>query len=678
MLLRLKELAMRHRWDNVPIVYKLFSALFGVIAFIIVILLSYLWGHESNLMLKKEQDVLYHQSRLIANDLGAHLGRLQKEVLFLSRLEVMNDMVTRDMDQRITKIMEQKADDLGESIVLFTIAADGTIPSSSKVDKINSISKEYSAIKKAVKKQKNYFFWGKNLYFFAPVYGSFYTHDFLGYVVIAYPLENFALQLKTDQKLYRWLSPPKLTGVIYEAHSPVFDKNDYLYHSLLLDGVLEGWVLHYAMPKNEALSLLYHFQVLFLSVLSIGLILIAFLIWIIVQRIIQPLRELSHTAMNIALTGDYTQTVPERGNDEIGTMGYSFNALMFTTQLSMKRLEIEREKHFEKLISLIVFFNAITRTDTKEATIEIAMDEIRRFSNAKEVYFSLDGCKTQGAVTIALNAVGNETPGLICIEEPALEKESNERFYAALERMLALQMERIELLGKTKAALKAKSAFLSAMSHELRTPLGSILSLTQYTMIQPKTPEPILETLGKIENSAYHLLGVINNILDLAKAESGKMEPHADSCVPQELIEDALALVSPLAEEKGLQIRTAYEPIETPFKSDARLFKQVVVNLLSNAIKYTEKGCIDITLHCSSGLFILEIKDSGRGIGLEALEHLFDEFYQVHSVDASGLKGSGLGLAISKQIALLLRGDLLIFSEGEGKGATATFQFRSF
>ena len=669
---------MRHRWDNLPVVYKLFIPLFGVIAIIVVVLLSYLWGHESPLILKKEENLLRNESLSLANDLNTHLNRLQKEILFLSRLEVMNDMVTRDIDKRITKTMEQKADDLGESIILLTLAPDGTISASSKAEQINTLYQELNDLKQAIKEKKNYLFSGKTLYLFEPVYGSFYTHDFLGYIVISYPLKNFELQLKNDDTIHRWLTPPHNTSVTYETHRPIFDINDYLYHKVALNSVLEGWVLHYAMPKKEALSLLYHFQILFLSVLGIGLILIAFLIWIIVLQIIKPLHELSDTAMTIALTGDYSQTVPERGGDEIGTMAYSFNALMSTTQLSIQRLEIEREKHLEKLIDLIVFFNAITRADSKEETLQIAMNEIRRFSNAKEIYFTLDESKSEEAVTIALNAVGNETRGVICIKQPALDQESNERFYAALERMLALQMERIELLGKTKTALKTKSAFLSAMSHELRTPLGSILSLIQYTMVQPDTPEPILEILGKIENSASHLLGVINNILDLAKAESGKMEPYPLPCSPKELIEDGLELVSPLAEEKGLQIQTTFEEINGAFRSDPRLFRQVIINLLSNAIKYTDQGSIAITLRYREGLFILDVTDSGRGIGSEELKYLFDEFYQIRTIDPSGLKGSGLGLAISKQIALLLCGDLSIVSEGVGKGTTATFEFRSF
>jgi signal transduction histidine kinase len=564
---------MKYRWESLPIVIKLFLALFGGITLVIIILLSYVWGYESNLMLKKEQDLLYVHSISVANDLNGHLSALNKELLFLSRLEVMNDMVTGDMDRRITTILEQKSDDLGESITLLTLSLDGSILASSDLTQINTNFQEVSLLKNAIDNGKSSLFSKERLYFFAPIHGTFYTQDILGYLVMSYPLKNFSLHLKSDQNLHRWLSPPASLSNVYNNTLPTFNPDSYLSNSILLGGILKGWSLHYAMPKKDALELLYHIQTLFLSAFSIGLTVIAFLVWSIVLQIVKPLRSLSDTAKKIAATGDYTQRVAETGNDEVGMMAHSFNALMTTTRLSI---------------------------------------------------------------------------------------------------------DRIELLGKTQAALQSKSSFLSAMSHELRTPLGSILSLTQYLMTQAQTPEPMIETLGKIENSAHYLLGVINNVLDLAKAESGKIKPHIAQCDPISIVENALDLVTPLAEDKGLQIMTRFEPSDEVLMSDARLLGQVVINLLSNAIKYTQKGSIDVAFHVDDGLFTLVINDSGCGIAHDELAHLFDEFYQVRSKNESGLEGSGLGLAISQHIAVLLHGDLSITSKGEGRGTTATFRFRTF
>lgn len=672
-----KRVMLRRRWDSLPIVYKLFVTLVGGIAAVIVTLLAYVWGHESELMLKKEQEILHAQSVEMAQELNAHVSDLHKEIVFLSHLEVMEDVVVGDMDRRITQILEQKAADWGESVVVFVVSPEGTIPAASDAKKINTRFHEVHAVSAAMKRHQPYLYAGKNLYLFSPLYGSFYTEEFLGYVVVSYPLENFALRLKTTTNLHRWLVPPPFVQADYAPIRPELDEDDYLHEDIALRGIMAGWVLHYAMPKSEALALLYHLQTVFLSAFAIGLAVISFLVWFITLRIIRPLRTLSDTAMTIAVTGDYSQTVHEEGNDEIGTLAYSFNALMFSTLISMKRLEIERENYSDKLVSLIGFFNAITRAATKEETIEIAMEEIRRFSNAEEVYYRQEQIPSEDK-TVVLDMHESGSEGAIYVRNPELHKESNERFYAALEKMVVLQIERIALMDKTRSALEAKSAFLSAMSHELRTPLGSVLSLTQYLMTQPQTPEPMGETLGKIENSAYHLLGVINTILELAKAESGKMEPRIESCHPVQLIERALELVEPLAEEKGLIVTTSLEPYDEEFFTDPRLFGQVIINLLSNAIKYTPSGSIHIALHHHDGGGVVEIIDTGSGIAQDALAHLFDEFYRVRSKESDGSVGSGLGLAISKRIALLLQGDLFIRSDGEGKGTTAAFHFRSF
>ena len=566
--------SMKYKWNSLPIVYKLFFTLFGGIALVIIALLSYLWGYESKVILIKEQNLLHVQSVDVVNDLNAHLLGLQKEIFFLSKLEVMNDMATQDIDRRITSILEQKTDDLGESITLYAMAPDLTVTATSEFSRINTVPIEARAIATAAKKGKNHLFHKDNLFLFTPIYGSFYTQDFLGYLVMAYPLKNFQNQLKTDQNLYRWLVPPSsIVSILYRKDTSIVKLDDYVHDSVALEGILAGWTMHYAMSKKEALSLLYHFQTLLLSAFAIGLALIASLVWVIVRHISKPLRALSDTAMKISTTGDYSQTVEETGFDEVGVMAHSFNALMFTTLVNIQRLE---------------------------------------------------------------------------------------------------------LLGKTQAALQAKSAFLSAMSHELRTPLGSILSLTQYMMTQSNTPTSVCETLEKIENSAHHLLGVINNILDLAKIESGKMEPHISPCEPSDIIKNALDLVAPLAEDKGLRIRTLLEPYKGEFISDSRLLGQVVINLLSNAIKFTEHGFLDVKLHCSDDLFVLEVKDTGCGLKEEVLADLFDDFYQVRSKEKNNGEGSGLGLAISKRIALLLQGDLYIRSDGEGKGTTALFHFRSY
>lgn len=561
-------------WNDLSIFHKLFITLFGGIVIVVVMLLSYLWGHESELILKKENDLLHLQSQSVARELNLHLIHLAKELAFLSQLEVMDDMVVRDMDRRITIIMKQKADDIGEEIFILGISPDFKVYASSISGSIEKNVPFASLLLSSKKDGKSFFFTERYLYLFTPIYTSFNQNKFLGYVVMAYPTINLQNRLAKDPSIHRWLVAPDT----YKGKSPTrylnVDQTRYLHGSISLEGVLEGWTLHYAKSKKEALAMLYHFQTLFLGAFATGLILIAGIVWMILLRIIRPLRELSQTARYIAATGDYTQTVLERGKDEVGVMAHSFNTLMYATRLSM---------------------------------------------------------------------------------------------------------ERIEIMGKREAALVSKSSFLSSMSHELRTPLGSILSLTQYLMTRHETPDSMHETLGKIENSAHHLLGVINNVLDLAKAEAGKIVCRPNQCDLVKMIDDTIELVTPLAEEKDLTITTSFNTCNESFRTDTKLFAQVLVNLLSNSIKYTDTGSIDIRLDydVDNGNYTLTVKDTGCGIASESLEYLFDEFYRADTSIAESIRGSGLGLAISQKIAHLLGGRILVESDGIGEGTTALFRFQS-
>lgn len=561
---------MRYHWENIPIVYKLFLPLFIGISTIIVLLLVYVWGYESELILKKEDDLLHLQATHVAHDLMNHTQGLHKELLFLSHLEVMDDMVVGDMDRRITRILEQKGDDLGESILLLAVDVEGKIRASSHAILINHPFRGKIPLDHAITAHHASFVDHHTLYLVTPIRGSFEHHPLLGYLVLAYPLENFTHSLHSDTTVHKWLTPPLPLKNPYGTG--VAHQEAYLQQHITLGGVLSGWRLHYALPKHEALAVLYHVQTLFLTAFGVGLLIIAFLVWMILLQIITPLRALSQTAKRIAATGDYTQGVIERGNDEVGKMAKSFNALITTTRMSM---------------------------------------------------------------------------------------------------------ERIELLGKRQSALQAKSSFLSAMSHELRTPLGSILSSTQYLIAQPTTSDEVVDTLGKIEHSAHHLLGVINNVLELAKVESGKMVPRIIPCDPTRVIEQALDLVSPLAHEKELTIQTHIQTDGATCASDPRLIGQVIINLLSNAIKFTQKGSISVKLSHHEGIFVVTITDTGCGIEPAMLEKVWDEFYQANSTHPNATMGSGLGLAISQGLATVLQGSLTLHSEGRGKGTRAVFSFGS-
>jgi signal transduction histidine kinase len=221
-----------------------------------------------------------------------------------------------------------------------------------------------------------------------------------------------------------------------------------------------------------------------------------------------------------------------------------------------------------------------------------------------------------------------------------------------------------------EAASQAKSDFLANMSHELRTPLNAVLGYTGTLLM--RLPGPLTQDqesqLTVIRGSAQHLLSLINDILDLAKIESGRMELRAETIDCQRVLDDVAATLKPLAEQKHLEVR-----IETPVESfslqvDRRAITQIVLNLAINAIKFTEQGEVRLGLHAvlHEGRPQLEfsVTDTGVGIRAEDQPRLFEAFSQLdHAHD-----GTGLGLHLSQRFARLIGGQILFESE-YGKGS---------
>jgi len=234
--------------------------------------------------------------------------------------------------------------------------------------------------------------------------------------------------------------------------------------------------------------------------------------------------------------------------------------------------------------------------------------------------------------------------------------------------------DEIALMKKTKAASNAKSTFISSMSHELRTPLNSIIGSAQYLMVYEDLSEQQIDSIGNIESSAEYLLSMINEILDIAQIEAGKMEVHKKNVNILLLVENCFEMLSPLADDKELFLQFKHDKFDNQsYFSDPKIFQQIVINLLSNAIKFTQEGSIQMELSSDTDNIYLSITDSGIGIDKEDLAQLFGDFVQLDNVMQKKHKGTGLGLSISKKLAKLLDGDISIESDGVGHGSKAIF-----
>ena len=234
---------------------------------------------------------------------------------------------------------------------------------------------------------------------------------------------------------------------------------------------------------------------------------------------------------------------------------------------------------------------------------------------------------------------------------------------------LAVAKERAE------AADRLKSAFLATMSHELRTPLNSIIGFTGILLqglVGPLNEEQNKQ-LGMVRSSADHLLSLISDVLDISKIEAGQLQV---ACEPFDLrasILKAGQTIRPLAERKGLALSIEISEDVAITSGDMRRVEQVLLNLLSNAVKFTEQGGISITCSSDADGYVVQVSDSGIGIGTEDKERVFRPFYQIDTGLSRKYEGTGLGLSICKKLIELMGGTIWVKSSPE---QGATFGFR--
>jgi len=224
-------------------------------------------------------------------------------------------------------------------------------------------------------------------------------------------------------------------------------------------------------------------------------------------------------------------------------------------------------------------------------------------------------------------------------------------------------------------ASRMKSEFLANMSHELRTPLNGIIGFTEF-LIDEK-PGPLLpkqkEYLGDVLNSARHLLQLINDVLDLAKVEAGKMELHPEIFSVRKAVEEVTAVINGIAHKKhivvGIEVNDGLDVVTL----DQHKFKQVLYNLLSNAVKFSDEGGkVEIHMRRLDPHWLeMQVSDSGIGIKAGDIKRLFTEFEQLDSGTARRFEGTGLGLALTKKIVEFQGGRIDVQSE-PGAGSVFT------
>lgn len=242
-------------------------------------------------------------------------------------------------------------------------------------------------------------------------------------------------------------------------------------------------------------------------------------------------------------------------------------------------------------------------------------------------------------------------------------------------RRLERQRQQIQYQNlKLREAARLKSQFLATMSHELRTPMNAIIGFSQLLLRQAQLNPRQQDMVERILNNGRNLLALVNDILDLSKIETGRLELKPEPLNLATLVTTTAEELRSLANQKNLALQVHINLENPHVVNDRTRLRQVLANLLSNALKFTETGQVDVIAEDSDAeTIVLEVRDTGIGISEADLQHIFEEFHQVDQTLAKKFSGTGLGLAITDLLVQMMKGQITVKSE-LGQGSTFRVQ----
>ena len=265
-----------------------------------------------------------------------------------------------------------------------------------------------------------------------------------------------------------------------------------------------------------------------------------------------------------------------------------------------------------------------------------------------------------------------ETGDLIAM---VVSRDITEQVKKQREQRQALQ----DALMQAQHANRAKTTFLSNMSHDIRTPMNAIIGFATIAASHMERTDQVRDCLQKILSSSNHLLGLINDILDMSRIESGKLQIHNQECNIPELMHNLVNIIQPQVKAKQLDMFIdTFEVVNEDVIADPLKLNQIFINLMGNAVKYTPAGgtvTFRITQHATFrhgwGEYIFVVKDNGIGMSADFVNHIFEPFEREMTATRSGIQGAGLGMPITKSIVDMMGGQIIVESE-VGKGSTFT------
>ena len=335
------------------------------------------------------------------------------------------------------------------------------------------------------------------------------------------------------------------------------------------------------------------------------------------RGISDPITKLAHIARRVANEGDYTVRAEIKGGGETAVLVDAFNSMLTTIQ--------------QRDAELVVAKNNAEKARERLAEINAMLEEANRTLEAK-----------------------------------------------VAERTVELH----KAMTAARDANQAKSSFLAKMSHELRTPMNAIIGYAEMLIedASDRGDNGAIADLRKILSAARHLLGLINDVLDLSKIEAGKMDLYLESFDVCTFVHDVIPTAQPLIDRNKNQLKVDCPENFGTMRADATKLRQILLNLLSNASKFTEEGVVSLDVSRDQTgpreMIVMQVRDSGIGMTTEQMGRLFQVFSQADKSTSAKFGGTGLGLAISRQFARLMGGDITVASK-MGEGSVFTIRIPS-